>query len=133
MNPYDAALQRVAQVISFSASRSLRVYHCDASVPDTPFPDESQLLPSLRIRRKDKDKPLKAVLVANKTDLPEQRHAVSIHAAREWAKMNGLDFCEASAKPPGKDYELPFLQVAQKFYKVHVSKSSNTMDLVTKY
>ena len=47
--------------------------------------------------RLDKERQIKAVLVATKTDLPTQRHAVSLQAAQDWATANGMDFCATSA------------------------------------
>jgi hypothetical protein len=47
--------------------------------------------------RQDKERQIKAVLVATKTDLPSQRHAVSLQAAQDWATANGMDFCATSA------------------------------------
>ena len=34
--------------------------------------------------------------------------------AREWAKSQGMDFFEASALPPGRGVEAPFLALAQR-------------------
>ena len=47
--------------------------------------------------RQDKERQIKAVLVATKTDLPTQRHAVSLQAAQDWATANGMDFCSISS------------------------------------
>ena len=47
--------------------------------------------------RQDKERQIKAVLVATKTDLPTQRHAVSLQAAQDWATANGMDFCSTSS------------------------------------
>lgn len=51
----------------------------------------------LKKSRPDKERPLKAVLVATKTDLPSQRHAVSLETAQDWANSNAMDFCAVSS------------------------------------
>ena len=47
--------------------------------------------------RPDKDRPLKVVLVATKTDLPTQRHKTSVESAQDWANANGMEFFATSA------------------------------------
>lgn len=37
------------------------------------------------------------MLVANKTDLPPQRHQVRLDMAQDWATTNTLDFFDVSA------------------------------------
>jgi hypothetical protein len=49
------------------------------------------------LRRPDRERPLRAVLVANKSDLPPQRHQVRLDMAQDWATNNGLDFVDAAA------------------------------------
>ncbi len=52
-------------------------------------------------RRPDKDRPLKAVLVATKSDLPSQRHHVQDDVAVVWANANGLEFFPVSSVSRG--------------------------------
>lgn len=47
--------------------------------------------------RPDRDRPLKAVLVATKSDLPTQRHQVADEVAVVWANNNGLEFFPVSS------------------------------------
>jgi hypothetical protein len=47
--------------------------------------------------RPDKERPLKAVLVATKNDLPPQRFQVSNDVAQVWANANGMEFFAASS------------------------------------
>lgn len=47
--------------------------------------------------RPDRERPLRAVLVANKTDLPPQRQQVRTEMAAEWAANNQLEFFEVAA------------------------------------
>ncbi|KXZ55047.1 FAP156 protein [Gonium pectorale] len=76
----------------------------------------------LKSARPDRERPLRAVLVANKVDLPPQRHQVRLDMAQEWAANNGLDFFDVSAAPPGKDIEAPFVSIATTFYKNYEDK-----------
>jgi len=54
-------------------------------------------------------------LIGNKSDLTEQRE-VSYEEASQFAKENGLFFCEASAKS-GDNVEEAFLETARKIYE----------------
>lgn len=47
--------------------------------------------------RPDKERPLKVVLVATKSDLPSQRHQVASDTGESWANANGLDFFTVSS------------------------------------
>ena len=49
------------------------------------------------MRRPDRERPLRAVLVANKTDLPPQRHQVRLDLAADWASNNGVDFFQVAS------------------------------------
>ncbi|XP_061438768.1 intraflagellar transport protein 27 homolog [Rhineura floridana] len=57
------------------------------------------------------------VLVGNKTDLIDRR-VMEQKQAREWAKTNGLEYCEISAKEM-KNYEAPFHSVANSFHRLY--------------
>ncbi|KAG2493975.1 hypothetical protein HYH03_007902 [Edaphochlamys debaryana] len=78
----------------------------------------------LKSARPDRERPLRAVLVANKVDLPPQRHQVRIEMAQEWATNNGLDFFDVAAAPPGKDIDAPFMNLATAFYKNYEDKTA---------
>ena len=111
-----------AAVIVFDLSSRESYEHC------------RKWLEVLRQCRADKERPLRAVLVANKADLPAQRQAVSPSAAREWATMNGLEFCEVSCKPPGRGVEAPFAALARAYFKGHDERKGNFLgETVTKY
>ena len=110
-----------AAVIVFDLSNRESYEHC------------KKWLEVLRQCRADKERPLKAVLVANKADLPPQRQVVSAQSAKEWAVMNGLEFAEVSCKPPGRGVEAPFTALARAYYKGYEDKKGNWMELATKY
>ncbi|GIM06376.1 hypothetical protein Vretimale_10652 [Volvox reticuliferus] len=87
----------------------------------------------LKSARPDRERPLRGVLVANKVDLPPQRQQVRLEMAQEWATNNGLDFFDASAAPPGKDYEAPFTCIATTFYKNYEDKVAAFQDACRNY
>ena len=47
--------------------------------------------------RLDRERTLKAVLIATKSDLPAQRHQVSNDVAELWANGNGMEFFAVSS------------------------------------
>mmetsp|Transcript_24149 Transcript_24149/g.49201 ORF Transcript_24149/g.49201 Transcript_24149/m.49201 type:complete len:196 (+) Transcript_24149:229-816(+) len=65
------------------------------------------------VRKKCPEKPLPGVLVANKTDL-EERLRVHTGEASEFARANGLEFCQLSAHR-NLNVEEPFGVVAKNF------------------
>ncbi|PNW88859.1 hypothetical protein CHLRE_01g047950v5 [Chlamydomonas reinhardtii] len=87
----------------------------------------------LKSARPDRERPLRAVLVANKTDLPPQRHQVRLDMAQDWATTNTLDFFDVSANPPGKDADAPFLSIATTFYRNYEDKVAAFQDACRNY
>ncbi|PNH10380.1 Intraflagellar transport protein 27 [Tetrabaena socialis] len=87
----------------------------------------------LKSARPDRERPLRAVLVATKVDLPPQRHQVRLDMATEWATNNGLDFFDVSAAPPGKDVDAPFISIATTFYKNYEDKVASFQDACRNY
>ncbi|GFR48252.1 hypothetical protein Agub_g10117 [Astrephomene gubernaculifera] len=87
----------------------------------------------LKSARPDRERPLRAVMVANKVDLPPQRQQVRIDMAQEWATANGLDFFDVSSAPPGKDIEAPFVSIATTFYRNYEEKVTAFQDACRNY
>lgn len=90
-------------------------------------------LEELKKARIDKERPLKAVLVATKTDLPPQRHKAPVDLAQDWAKANGMEFFAVSSMPPGKDVEAPFVALAKAFLKSYEEKVAAYKDACQNY
>lgn len=82
----------------------------------------------LKKSRPDKERPLKAVLVAHKTDLPTQRHTVSLDIAESWATSCGMEFCSISSLPPGTGVEAPFVAIAKALHKTYEEKVATYVD-----
>jgi len=73
-------------------------------------------------RRSSKGRKLQGVVVGNKKDL-EARRQVPASRGEEWARGQGLDFCEVSAMPPlMKDYDKGFVLIAESFHRLYESK-----------
>eukprot|EP00798_Chlamydomonas_sp_ICE-L_P008272 gene8272-1541_t len=87
----------------------------------------------LKKARLDRERAVKAVLVATKTDLPAQRQQISVDVAQDWATANGMDFCAVSSLPPGKDVEAPFAAIAKAFHKSYEEKISAYNDACRNY
>jgi len=87
----------------------------------------------LKKARLDRERQLKVVLVATKTDLPAQRHSVSLESAQDWATANGMEFFAVSALPPGKDIEGPFVALGKAFYKSYEEKVAAYTDACRNY
>ncbi len=112
--------------------------------------------------RLDKDRNLKAVLVATKTDLPSQRHAVSLGVAEDWAVANGMEFFATSSVggafncglgvggsemvltslpqnahavqlPPGTNVDAAFVAIAKAFHKSYEEKVTAYTDACRNY
>lgn len=78
----------------------------------------------LKSARPDRERPLRAVLVGTKTDLPPQRHQVRAELASDWATNNGLDFFQVSAAPPAQNVDAPFLALAQAFQRNYEERAA---------
>mmetsp|Transcript_34797 Transcript_34797/g.58442 ORF Transcript_34797/g.58442 Transcript_34797/m.58442 type:complete len:192 (-) Transcript_34797:633-1208(-) len=85
------------------------------------FANCAMWLDMLKKHRLQKDRPIQGVLIGNKSDLRE-RCAVSAEVAEEWAQSHGLQFFEVSAKPPGRDVDVPFAFLASKWHKAYENK-----------
>lgn len=90
-------------------------------------------LEELKKARVDRERPLKAVLVATKTDLPSQRHQVTDDVAEVWATANGLEFFSVSSEPPGKNIDAPFVTIAKAFHKSYEEKVAAFQDACRNY
>eukprot|EP00192_Tetraselmis_astigmatica_P020531 CAMPEP_0117663690 /NCGR_PEP_ID=MMETSP0804-20121206/8761_1 /TAXON_ID=1074897 /ORGANISM="Tetraselmis astigmatica, Strain CCMP880" /LENGTH=204 /DNA_ID=CAMNT_0005470753 /DNA_START=84 /DNA_END=698 /DNA_ORIENTATION=+ len=67
----------------------------------------------LKTHRTDKGQSIMGVVVGNKKDL-DIRRQVPRAQAEDWARGQGLEFCEVSAMPPtAKDYDKGFLLIAE--------------------
>ncbi|GAX86114.1 hypothetical protein CEUSTIGMA_g13527.t1 [Chlamydomonas eustigma] len=87
----------------------------------------------LKKMRLDKERQIKGVLVATKTDLPSQRHAVTLQSAQDWATANGMDFFATSSIPPGDNIEGPFVSLAKSFHKSYEEKLAGYLDACRNY
>lgn len=64
----------------------------------------------------DRDRPLKVVLVATKTDLPLARHQIRVEAAQDYAAQSNMDFFDVSSvsgppsSPPPPPHRRPRIQ-----------------------
>ncbi|KAL6762742.1 small rab-related GTPase [Haematococcus lacustris] len=90
-------------------------------------------LDELKKARLDKERPLKAVLVAAKSDLPNQRHQVAADVAEVWATANGLDFFAVSSVPPGSNVDAPFLAIAKACLKSYDERVTAFQDACRNY
>ena len=102
------------------------------SNPDS-FENVKNWSEELKKSRVDKERPIKAVLVATKTDLPSQRQIVSLDVAESWARSNGMDFSATSALPPGIDIDVPFVTIAKALYKSYEEKVAAYTDASRNY
>lgn len=82
----------------------------------------------LKSARPDRERPLRAVLVANKTDMPPQRHQVRLDLAADWASNNGVDFFQVASAPPAQNVEAPFNALAQAFHRSYEEKTAAFTD-----
>lgn len=104
----------------------------DVTNPES-FKSCKKWLDLIKSNRLDKDQPVTGVLVGTKADAPLQRHLVSTESGLEFATSNGLEFFEVAAAPPVKDYELPFVCLAQHFHKMYEEKVKSNMDACKNY
>ncbi|MEW5304813.1 MAG: hypothetical protein WDW36_007397 [Sanguina aurantia] len=94
----------------------------------------------LKRARLDRERPIRAVVVATKTDLPAQRHQASPDVAQDWATGHGMEFFEVSSVsgperhlPPGKDVDLPFLSLAKSFHRAYEESVASYTDTCRNY
>mmetsp|Transcript_20226 Transcript_20226/g.56366 ORF Transcript_20226/g.56366 Transcript_20226/m.56366 type:complete len:200 (+) Transcript_20226:127-726(+) len=97
------------------------------------FESCKEWLEELKKARLDRERPLKAVLVATKSDLPAQRHQVSNDVAEVWANANGMEFFAVSSAPPGLNLEAPFTAIGKAIHKNYEEKLTAYQDACQNY
>lgn len=125
--PCDSYLTMIKSAAQYWNGVYFAILVFDVSNPDS-FENVKNWSEELKKSRVDKERPIKAVLVATKTDLPSQRQIVSLDVAESWARSNGMDFSATSALPPGSDIDTPFVTIARALHKSYEERVASHID-----
>ena len=122
----DLAFEATANAWAKDINYVLLVY--DVTVKAS-FDNIAKHYATLKNAREEKDRPLHAVLVANKSDLSAHANT-DLATAKEWAGSHNMDFVEVSTLPPGSNINKPFELIAQKFYTAYQDRMLAVSEMV---